>query len=188
MKTLASLLTVILSMLFISCGDQNSLQKYYVENQNAKDFIALDIPASMFANLENLDERQKKILKTIRKINFLAISEKKVKQELVEAEKAKVTEILKNEKYQLLAKYAASEMRMEVYFTGKEEAVEEIIAYGYKSGSGMGIARLLGNKMDPGEILGLMRSLETGDIELSGLKGITDLFVEKVPEEQATAE
>lgn len=173
---------VCLGGLFTACEDQESLQQYFVNNQSSTGFIALDIPASMFAKVEHLNEEQRNTLNTIKKVNFLAIPANENNQELMEAEKTKLSDILKNEKYQLLIKYGGNGNRMELYYTGSEEAVDEMIVYGYGETKGMGIARLLGNKMKPGEILSLIKSLETGDLELEGLKGITGIFLDKAPE------
>lgn len=51
-----------------------------------------------------------------------------------------------------------------------------MILYGYNEDRGLGIARILGNNMDAGEILGLVQSLQKGDVNIEGLKNITSVF------------
>lgn len=182
MKTAIFLTGFLFSILFSSCEDQPSLQRYYVDNQSNKNFVAIDIPASMFANTANLDAESQRALKSIRKINFLAVPRKEETLELIALEQAKISEILKNEKYQLLMKYGSDGSKVEIYYTGSEEAVDEVVVYGYADKSGMGIARLLGKAMNPGDILRLMQSLQAGDAKISGLEKITELFTEKVSE------
>ena len=179
MKAIKILSSVCFGLFAIACNNGQSLQEYYVANQENNDFVAIDVPVSMFTNAESLEPEQRKTLESIKKINLLVIPNKEENQNTMELEKTNISEILKDEKYQLLMKYGSGNSRMEVYFTGDEEAVDEIIVYGFDETRGMGLARLLGKNMDPAEILGLMRSLEEGDLDLDGLKGITSLFTEK---------
>ncbi len=163
-------------MLLMSCDGQQSLQEYYVDNQGNNEFVAVDVPTSMFANTESLTEDEKKTLETVKKINILAIPKEEKNLPKIEKEKAKIANILKDEKYQLLMKYGGGDSKMEVYFTGSDEAVDEIIVYGEDKTKGMGIARVLGDKMNPSDILQLVRSLQNGDLDLEGLKGISKMF------------
>ena len=133
----------------------------------------------MFASAESLSPEQKKTLETVKKINVLAIPNKTSNLEKIEAEKQKIVNILQDEKYQLLMKFGGGTTKLEVYFTGEEEAVDEIIVYGFDDVKGMGIARLLGDDMNPGDILNLVRSMQQGDVNIDGLSGIQELFIDK---------
>lgn len=179
MKFIGIVSVVLFSLVIVACDNDPSLQKYYVDNQESKDFIAVDVPASMFANAGSLDEEQKRTLETIKKVNVLAIPKKETNQDKIETEKENIFNILKDEKYQLLMKFGGGTSRVEVYFTGEEEAVDEIILYGYDDEKGMGIARVLGDNMNPGDILSLIKSMEKGDVNIEGFSEITQMFVEK---------
>ena len=179
MKVLKNLSMVCFSLLAIACDNGQSLQEYYVSNQENNDFVAVDIPASMFANVGSLEPEQQKTLESIKKINVLAIPIKAENKEIIESEKNNISEILKDEKYQLLMKYGGNNTRLEVYYTGDEEAVDEIIVYGFDVNKGLGMARILGDNMNPSDILVLIKSLEKGDIDMDGLKGITTMFTGK---------
>lgn len=174
-----------LSIWMLSCDNKQTLQEYYVDNQESKDFVAFDIPASMFANAESLDPEQRKILETVKKINILAIPKKDTNNETIETEKNNLFNILKDEKYQLLMKYGGGTSRMEIYFTGEEEAVDEVIVYGFDDSKGMGIARLLGKNMNPGDIMQLVRSLQEGDLNLEAFSGVKDIFTSTEGTEEA---
>lgn len=176
MRILKSISLFCFIMFMMSCDDKQSLQEYYVDNQGNNEFVAIDVPTSMFANTESLNNDQKKTLETVKKINILAIPKKSENQDKIDLEKAAISNILKDEKYQLLMKYGGSNSKMEVYFTGSEEAVDEIIVYGEDKMKGMGIARVLGDKMNPSDILQLIRSIEKGDVDMEGLSGITKMF------------
>lgn len=180
MKLLKTLGVVLGIIGFTSCNNEQSLQQYYVANQSNKEFIAIDVPASMLTNVGKMNEDQRKALESIKKINVLAIPKNAENQVKIESEKENIFNILQDEKYQLLMKYGGGESRVEVYFTGNDEAIDELIVYGFDTNRGMGIARVLGDKMNPGEIMSLMSSLEKGDLDLDGLSGLTNMFIDKV--------
>lgn len=165
-----------LMLCFTGCDNNQSLQEYFVDNQENKNFLAVDIPASLLANAESLSPEQRKTLESVKKVNLLAVPKKAANTETINLEREKITTILQDEKYQLLMRFGSGDTRMEMYFTGKEEAIDEVILYGFNEDRGLGIARILGNNMDAGEILGLVQSLQKGDVNIEGLKNITSVF------------
>ncbi|PKD16990.1 hypothetical protein APR41_06000 [Salegentibacter salinarum] len=181
MKSIKILGLALAAAAFVSCSNEPSLQEYYVENQQDNKFIALDVPTSMFTNAEELDENQRATLESVKKINVLALPVKENKEEY-EAEKTKLNSILQDEKYQLLMKYGSNDRKAEIYFTGDEEAIDEIIVYGYDDTKGVGVARVLGDDMNPKKLMELMKSLEKGDVDVDGLKGITGMFKTEIEE------
>ncbi|MDT0644734.1 DUF4252 domain-containing protein [Zunongwangia sp. F363] len=166
----------VLTLVF-ACDNKTSLQEYYVENQEDNQFLALDVPAGMFTNSEGLDEEQRATLQTVKKINLLAYPVKDGNDKF-EAEMAELEGILSDEKYQLLIKYGSGERKAEVYFTGDEDAVDELIVYGYDKSKGLGVARVLGDNMNPGDLLKLMNSMKKGDVNVEGLSAIGDVFMD----------
>lgn len=175
MKIIPTSLLIFLAIVLASCSNKQSLQEYYVENQQDNNFIALDIPTSMFANTENLNAEQKETLESIKKVNLLGLSIENGKKDY-ETEKANLENILKNEKYQLLMKYGSNNRKAEIFFTGDEEAIDELIVFGYDDTKGVGVARVLGENMNPNALLDLMKSLDKGDINVNSLKKITGIF------------
>lgn len=175
MKTFKILIVAVLFAGFTSCDDGKSLQKYYVENQEDSDFLALDVPTSMFTNSESLEPEDKATLESIKKINVLALK-KEENPEKFEEEKVKLNEIFKDEKYQLLMKYGGGDRKAALYFTGEEDAIDELIVYGYDDKQGLGVARVLGEDMNPERIMKLMKSFEGENIDVEGLKGIGKIF------------
>lgn len=175
MKTIQLLFAFILVAGLTSCEDEKSLQKYYVENQEDTEFLALDLPPSMFANLEALDEEQRATMQSIKKVNVLALRADQYPEKF-EEEKAKLNEIFKDERYQLLMKYGGGNRKAEMYFTGEEDAIDELIVYGYDEERGLGLARVLGDDMDPEKIMKLMKSLDKDDINVEGIKGLGGMF------------
>lgn len=182
MKALKILGICCLGLWMTGCNGEQSLQEYYVANQENKDFLAVDVPASLLANSESLSTEQRKTLETIKKVNILAIPKKAENMGTINTEREKVASILKDEKYQLLMRFGSGETKMELYFTGNEEAVDEVIVYGFNDTRGLGIARILGKNMNPADIMELLQSLQKGDLNVEGLQSITSMFVEEAEE------
>ena len=119
------------SFLVVSCDNQTTLQEYYVENQAQKEFIALDIPASLVTGANStLSGEQRATLETVEKINFLAFPKKEENQAQYEQEKEKVAEILKDEKYQQLMRFGKNGLHIQLYYSGEEDAIDDLVIYG----------------------------------------------------------
>ena len=175
MKTFKIIFVALFIAGLTSCENEKSLQKYYVENQEDTDFLALDIPTSMFANVESLEAEQKQTMESIKKINVLVL-EKKEDPAKFEKEKNKLNEIFRDDKYQLLMKYGGGNRKAALYFTGDDDAIDELIVYGYDDEKGLGVGRVLGEDMNPENIMKLMKSLEKDNINVGGIKGIGEIF------------
>ncbi len=184
MKTIKFIIVIAFFAALTSCNDGKSLQKYYVENQEDTDFLAMDVPASMFANSSSLEAEDKATLESIKKINVLALK-KDENPAKFEEEKIKLNEIFKDEKYQLLMKYGGGNRKAALYFTGKEDAIDELIVYGYDDEQGLGIARVLGEDMDPEKIMELMKSMDKDNINVEGIKGLGEIFGSQASEKDS---
>lgn len=190
MKTFKAIFAILAVALMMACNSEPSLQEYYVENQESNKFIAIDIPTSMFANNESLNKDQLSTLETVKKVNLIAYPIKKNRSDLSEyqSEKQKLMHIFNDEKYQLLMKFGSDERRAEVYFIGEDDAIDEVVFFGYDDNRGVGVARVLGEDMNPGEILKFVKSLEEGDIDMNGLKGVASMFKDEVEQNASATE
>ncbi|MGB8705004.1 MAG: DUF4252 domain-containing protein [Gillisia sp.] len=176
MKNSSKLALLIALIFFISCDNKETLQEYYVDNQGNQDFVAIDVPTSMFASSKGLEPKEQETLETIKKINVLAVPKRTANQEKIDSERTKILDILKDEKYQLLMKYGGGDRKLEMYYTGTDDAINEIVVYGYDSKKGVGIARILGDNMNPADIGELIRNLNRGSVNMNGLQGIVKMF------------
>jgi hypothetical protein len=165
-------LVVILS----SCENKESLQQYYVANQDNKQFVALDLPVSYFIKEDSLNTTQKNSLKTIRKINLLALPKSEVDKEAFEKEKVKISNLFTDKQYHLLMKFEDGDGHLEIYYTGQEDSVEEIVAYGYNDKKGLGLARLLGDEMHPNDIAALIKVARAGNFNSDKFDSIQKIF------------
>ena len=175
MKIIKTIGFIAVSLLILACNNEKTLQKYYVENQEDSKFISLDIPTSLFAKSDNLEPEQRKTLESVRKINVLAYP-LNGENDSFDAEKAELEEILSNDEYQLLMKFGSNDRKAALYFTGEEDAIDEIVAFGYDRERGMGVARILGKDMNPQKIMELVKSLDAEDINAEGLKGFAEMI------------
>jgi hypothetical protein len=177
MKILKTLCCLAAVLVLFSCNNEPTLQEYYVENQSDKEFLAIDLPVSMFANSESLSEDQRATLETVKKVNVLAYPIKEGNEKFT-TEKAELENILEDEEYQLLIRYGSGERGAEVYFTGDEEAIDEFIVFGFDNSKGMGVARVLGEDMNPASLMKLLKSMEEGDVNLDAFNSIGEIFRE----------
>lgn len=161
---------VLLSLGVVSCKNETTLQEYYVENQNSQQYLAFDLPASLLTGENSkLNAEQKATLETIKKVNVLGFPLKDGNKELYEAEKTKLTEILKADKYQQLMRYGGGNRKAELYYLGEEDAIDELIIFGSDDEKGFGIARVTGNDMNPEAMIRLLKSFEKGELDVAGL-------------------
>ena len=80
MKSIKNLLAIIIiTSLIVSCNNKPSLQKYYVDNQETKDFMVADIPTSILSiDQDELSESQLEAYNSIIKLNFLGFKIKEI--------------------------------------------------------------------------------------------------------------
>ncbi|MGJ8743233.1 DUF4252 domain-containing protein [Polaribacter sp.] len=162
MKKLTTLFSLIFLVLFASsCKNEKSLQSYLVESQEKAGFINLDIPTS-FLQLKsnNVSDEVQETLNSIRKVNVLALPIKG-NEAAYEVEIAKLKSIFKdNKEYKTLMSMKAKGMSVKLFYTGNTESIDEVIAFGYGKEAGVGIARLLGDNMNPAKIIEMMNSVK----------------------------
>lgn len=173
----AVLILVLLSLGLVSCENETSLQEFYVENQNDKQYLAFDIPASLLTGENSrLTPEQRATLETIRKVNILGFPKKADNEAAFEQEQEKLSNILKSDKYNLLMKYGGGNRKAELYYMGEEDAIDELIVFGSDEEKGFGIARVTGDDMNPEAIIRLFKSMEKGELDIQGLQNLNTMF------------
>ena len=178
MKSIKILTVNVLVLLFmVSCNTKPSLQKYYVENQENTAFKALDIPASIVTFDEmKLTEEQKKAYKSVKKLNFLGLEHTSDNTAMYEAEKKKVKEILADESYKTLMRFGSGKQGVIVKYLGTETEIDEVIVFGNDKTKGFGIIRVIGDDMNPKNMVSLVEAMRTADVDDSQLKEIFNFF------------
>lgn len=162
MKKLKYIITLfVLTLVFTSCKNEKTLQEYIVESHDKPEFINFDVPTS-FIQLKNemVSNEIKEAVKSIRKINVIALQIKENNKLKYEAEKAELKKILKSDNYKDLMSMKYNGINVKLYYTGETNEIDEIIAFGYGDKFGVGVARLLGDEMNPALIMEMMQHVK----------------------------
>jgi hypothetical protein len=176
-KTMKSFVIGMLGLiLFSACDNQKSVQEYYVEKQESSNFIALDLPASLVSLDEGASEETRETLKTIKKLNVLAFKVDETNRAEYEKEYAAVKEILKNDKYNELMRMRHEGINVVINYQGSDEAVDEFILLASDNTKGFALARVLGNKMKPAQIVKMAEDMKNIDADGSALAELGEIF------------
>lgn len=151
-------MSLLITAVLTSCGyGVETLQGYYVANQETPNFISVDIPVS-FVNVDKIDltDVQKEAYESIDKLNMLAYRLDDNNAEEYKAELAKVQVILKDDRYQELFRGGNStDGKIIVKYIGTDTTIDELIIFGTTNQQGFAIVRVLGDNMEPAKIMQL---------------------------------
>ena len=113
----------------------------------------------MYVHIVSIYNIKKSTLKSIRKVNVVALPIKG-NEDNYETEKNKLKNIFKdNKEYKSLMSMKAKGMKVNLYYTGDTDSIDEVIAFGYGEKAGVGVARLLGDNMNPAKIIEMMNNI-----------------------------
>jgi hypothetical protein len=146
---------IVLSVLaiFISCNQQKTIQTYIVEKQDKPGFMSVDLPMSLIQlNTDKAPLEVKEAYGSIKKVNVLGLPYIN-NNEAYEIEKKAILSILNNSTlYKNLMKMDMNGMRISIYYNGDANDINEVIVFGYSKKIGVGVARVIGNHMNPTKI------------------------------------
>jgi hypothetical protein len=178
MKKNVTLFSLVLLVLFVSsCKKEQSLQSYLVDASGKEDFYTGDLPVSSVLSAKaDVSEDIKETIKSIKKINFVFLPKTAKNTAVYEVEKGKLTNIFKdNNSYKSLMSIKAKGMHVRIYYSGNTASVDEVIAFGYGDTAGVGVARLLGENMNPAKIIKTLNSMDF-DGDNAALKQFSKMF------------
>lgn len=167
-SSILSLLLVV--FLATSCNNDKSLQKYLVETSGKEGFMTGDIPVSSLISAKaNVSDEIKETMNSVKKINVVFLAKTAENQAMYEAEKKTLKNIFTNKDYKSLGKMKAQGMNISVYYTGETDSLDEVIAFGYSNETGVGVARLLGENMNPAKMLEMLNSITMDEGNMKNL-------------------
>jgi hypothetical protein len=176
MKAIAFLTALLASLVLLSCHSEPSLQKYFVDNTDKKDFISVDLSSSIVnVDKTKLTPEQKTALASFDKMNILAFKLDKTNQAQYATESQKVTQILKGKEYQELMKIGSGKDAASVSFVGDENNINEFVLFAKKKEAGFAVVRILGKDMNPNNIMNMLSILKSSNVnmaELAPLQGL----------------
>jgi hypothetical protein len=176
MKLKTSFLVLVI-VFFTSCSNKPTLQQYFVDNSEKKDFVVFDISPSIL----NIDEtkltvEQKNALNSFDKMNVLAFKVNDTNKTNYLIETNKIKQILKNNAIQELMRMGSGKDAASVSFIGSEDNIEELILYGKKADNGFVIVRVLGENMNPNNVMSIVSILKYANIDKEQLKPLESLL------------
>lgn len=151
---------IMLALLMTSCNNEQSIQSYLVESQGKNGFVTIDIPMT-FLDVKDQDVSQdiKDAVKSIRKVNVVAMPYQG-NEAAYETEKDNLSKILNSDKYKSLMSVNTQGVKVKIYFTGETNSIDEVIAFGYAKEKGVGVARILGDNMDPSMVIKMIQNMK----------------------------
>jgi hypothetical protein len=171
---------VFFGLLLAGCKTEPTLQKYFVENMESKNFIALDIsPSILNIDKTKLSAGQKEAFKSFDRMNILAFKLNDSNATQFETERAKVTQILKDEKYQQLMKFGSGKEGASISFVGDDEHIDEFVLFANQKETGFAVVRVLGNDMSPTSIMEMVTALKSSNINMEQLKPLQEMLRNK---------
>lgn len=164
------------TFLLVGCNDGVSMQCYFVEHQESKNFLAQDLPISMLKIDESkLTTDQKEAYKSIKRLNFLGYKIDSTHVDVFNSELTKVKTILKDEKYNELIDFSYEGAKIAVKYIGDDTA-DEFIVFGSSKEMGFGIVRVLGDDMSPEKIMTLRPLFESSNVDVAPFKEMMTFF------------
>jgi hypothetical protein len=177
MRAIVFLTVFLTSLLLLSCDSKPTIQKYFVVNSENKDFLALDIsPTILNLDKTKLSAEQKRALESFDKMNVLVFKLDENNQPQYEVESQKITQILKDETYQQLMKVGSGKDGATISFVGDEDNINEFVVFGKSKDNGFAVVRILGNDMNPNNIMTMLSVLKESKIDTAQLAPLKDLI------------
>ena len=104
---------------------------------------------------------------SIKKVNVLGLPYLN-NNEAYETEKKEISLILNNSTlYKKLMKMDMNGMSVSIYYNGDANDINEVIVFGYSKKIGVGVARVIGNHMNPSEITQMAEYLKIDPNQLN---------------------
>lgn len=177
MKNLVNIGILLFSLLIISCDSQPSLQQYFVNHQDDKDFISADFASSLIDTQKiSLSDEEEEALSSIKKVNILALPIKEGLNDKYQKEKKDIKTILKDESYQTLMKFGSNGINAVLKYQGADDDIDEVIVFASQNEKGLALVRILGDDMQPEKMMKLAKAVEKKNLDLSALKNVVDSF------------
>jgi hypothetical protein len=160
-----------------SCKNEASLQQYFVDSMEKPHFMSFDVSAGMLNIAEGeLDAKQKEALQSLKKLNVLIFKKNDSNSTDFETERASVDKILKSGDFTELMKVKTPFGKGSLRYYGDEDAIDEVVLYGSNSDKGFVLMRILGDNMNPANLMQMVQALEKSNYKGEGLGSISEMF------------
>jgi hypothetical protein len=174
----AHFIGIVIALMLFSCNSEPSLQRYFVDNTENKDFVSVDVSSNIInVDKAKLTSEEKEALESFDKVNILAfrMDSAKTKAKQFEVESAKVKQILKGKDYQELMKVGSGSNSASISFVGDEDKIDEFVIYAKGKDTGFALVRVLGDDMNPNNIMSILSIIKNSGIDMEQLKPLEGL-------------
>lgn len=145
-----------LSLVLVSCKDENSIQTYFVDHQELPEFTSFDVSAKLVDfSKANLTEAEQAAYESIRKLDVLAYRVNEDTKDKYQQELNKAKKVFKNPKYDELMEFKDSGVSVTINTIGEEDTVDEFLVLASSKDTGFTVIRVLGDDMKPEELIKL---------------------------------
>jgi len=155
-----------LSILFVNCNSQMSLQKYMAKNSENSNFLAIDLGSNILKiDSKKLSKDEKELFESIKKLNVLLFHKTTDNLHLYQQEKDELKDIFnENSQYEKLLQASDKGKKITFYSVGSGDFVDEIVLFADDNDTGFAIIRLLGKKINLANMMSFISILEKADI------------------------
>lgn len=168
---------VLISLILTGCNGKPSLQQYFVEKSEEKGFVVVDLsPSIINVDKAKLTPEQKTALGSFDKMNILAFKLDATNQNEFDSESKKVMQMLKEKEYQELMKMGSGKDAASVSYVGDEDHINEFVFFAKKKENGFVVVRVMGNDMNPNNIMNMISVLQSSNLNLEQLKPLQGLL------------
>lgn len=173
-------LLALIATALVSCSQEPTLQKYYVDNSDNKEFITLDIAPNII-NTDSLElsADEKTALKSLHKFNVLIYKADSIDKTKYVAEKDKVKNLLKTDGYEELMKVNSAEGGFSISTKGEGEHIDEFVVFAHQQENGFGVVRVLGEDMTPTNVMTIAGLLQKANLDMEQLKPLQEMMKKK---------
>lgn len=177
MKRYLYILPVLMMLMMASCEQKPTLQKYFVEKSETKDFATIDVGKSIIKTDKlKLSAEEQKALESVDKLNLLIFKSNKDNANTFDTEKANIKSVLQEDNYDELMKVSLGGGGMSVSTKGEGEHIEEFVLFLHNKDTGMGVLRVLGDDMTPNNVMTLVNIIQKGGMDSAQLKPLMDIM------------
>lgn len=153
------IIVILLGYLAVSCGNNDSLQKYFIESSEKPNFTQIDIsPSSMIDENIFSDVNEKELLKVVEKINILFYQKKD--EVSYQSELERINRILSSDKYDELMRVNSEFGKAKVKSEGDLDNITELVVDLSHKDKGFLLVRIVGNDISPKNLYELALLLE----------------------------
>lgn len=169
---------IVLLLIVLGCNNTPTLQKYFVENMESKDFISIDLGSDIInTDKVELTNSDKEALNSFKKINVLAFRKDSINASKYAVEMDKVKTILNDStSYSALMKLGSGKDGASIYFIDQDDHINEFVLFANSKDNGFAVVRVLGENMDPSNIIKILNLIKKSNIDLDQLKPLQELM------------